>query len=128
RHFYNPYNSGSASGKAQQVEHVVGQDDSGGSGIGVVIGLSAAGGLDGSGGACVGFRSQGSSYSRWTKRRVQTQRLSPQKTTHRQPAFQPSTNSQVPVTEARNADGREMGDSIPTQSSALGGAIEWSLL
>ncbi|GJS84785.1 hypothetical protein Tco_0751326 [Tanacetum coccineum] len=70
----NPYNSGSASGKAQQVEPVVGQDDSGGSGIGAVIVLSAAGGLD------------------------------------------------VPVTEARNADGREMGDGIPTQSSALGGA------
>ncbi|GJV92937.1 hypothetical protein Tco_1540750 [Tanacetum coccineum] len=35
---------GSASGKAQQVEHVVGQHGSGGSGVVVVIDLSAAGG------------------------------------------------------------------------------------
>ncbi|GJR03650.1 hypothetical protein Tco_0526634, partial [Tanacetum coccineum] len=37
-------------------------------------------------------------------------------------------SSQVPVTETRNADGREMGDGIPTQSSAAGGASEWSFM
>ncbi|GJV33022.1 putative ribonuclease H-like domain-containing protein [Tanacetum coccineum] len=36
--------------------------------------------------------------------------------------------SQVLVGETRNADGREMGDDIPTQSSAAGGASEWSFL
>ncbi|GKE07287.1 hypothetical protein Tco_1399305, partial [Tanacetum coccineum] len=36
--------------------------------------------------------------------------------------------SQVPVSETRNADGREMGDGVPTQSSATGGASEWSFL
>ncbi|GKC27232.1 retrotransposon-related protein [Tanacetum coccineum] len=41
---------------------------------------------------------------------------------------QPSTNSQVSVTETRNADGREMCDGIPTQSNAAGGASEWSVL
>ncbi|GJS75721.1 hypothetical protein Tco_0725602 [Tanacetum coccineum] len=30
--------------------------------------------------------------------------------------------------ETRNVDGREMGDGIPTQSSAAGGASEWSFL
>ncbi|GKB38391.1 hypothetical protein Tco_0883333 [Tanacetum coccineum] len=30
------------------------------------------------------------------------------------------------VSETRNADGREMGDGVPTQSSAAGGASEWS--
>nr|GEU94769.1 transposase, MuDR, MULE transposase domain protein [Tanacetum cinerariifolium] len=30
--------------------------------------------------------------------------------------------SQVPVSETRNADGREIGDGVPTQSSAAGGA------
>ncbi|GJZ35892.1 hypothetical protein Tco_0581709 [Tanacetum coccineum] len=32
----------------------------------------------------------------------------------------------VPVTEEMNANRREMGDGIPTQSSAVGGASEWS--
>ncbi|GJU76223.1 hypothetical protein Tco_1273293 [Tanacetum coccineum] len=32
------------------------------------------------------------------------------------------------VSETRNADGREMGNGIPTQSSAAGGASEWSFL
>ncbi|GKA17139.1 hypothetical protein Tco_0696976 [Tanacetum coccineum] len=32
------------------------------------------------------------------------------------------------VTETKNADGREMGDGIPTQSSVAGGASEWSFL
>ncbi|GKA24185.1 hypothetical protein Tco_0710218 [Tanacetum coccineum] len=61
--------SGSASRQTQQVELVVGQDGSGGSGVGAGIGLSVA---DCAGGACVGIGSQGSSYTRWTKRRVQT--------------------------------------------------------
>ncbi|GKD73445.1 crooked neck-like protein 1 [Tanacetum coccineum] len=72
--------SGSVSKQAQQVEPVVGQDGSGRSGVGVVIGLSVA---DCAGGAGVGVGSQ---------------------------------------------DGREMGDGIPTQSSATGGASEWSFL
>ncbi|GKC79123.1 hypothetical protein Tco_1129897, partial [Tanacetum coccineum] len=36
--------------------------------------------------------------------------------------------SQVPVSKTRNANGREMGDGIPTQSSVAGGASEWSFL
>ncbi|GJT59899.1 heat stress transcription factor B-4-like protein [Tanacetum coccineum] len=36
--------------------------------------------------------------------------------------------SQVPVSQTRNAGGREMGDGVPTQSSAAGGASEWSFL
>ncbi|GKF02054.1 hypothetical protein Tco_0028977, partial [Tanacetum coccineum] len=103
--------SGSASRQAQQVEPAVGQDGSGGSGVGVVIGLSVA---DCAGGAGVGVGSQGSSHSRWTKRIVQTERISPQKRTPTQPASQPSINSQVPVSETKNADEREMGDGIPT--------------
>ncbi|GJU60071.1 hypothetical protein Tco_1237837 [Tanacetum coccineum] len=55
-------------------------------------------------------------------------RISPQKRTPTQPASQPSTSSQVPVSETRNADGREIGDDISTQSSAAGGASEWSFL
>nr|GEU54222.1 reverse transcriptase domain-containing protein [Tanacetum cinerariifolium] len=95
----------------------------GGSGAGAVIGLSAAAGQGG-----VGVGSQGSSHIRWTKRRIQTERISPQKRTPTQPASQPSTSSQVLVSETRNVDGREMGDGIPTQSSAAGGASKWSLL
>nr|GEW68320.1 hypothetical protein [Tanacetum cinerariifolium] len=93
----------------------VGHDGSVGSGV--VIGLSAA---IGEGGA--GVASQGSSRSRWTKRRVQTKRISPQKITPTQLASQPSTSSQVPVSETRNPDGREIGDGVPTQSSTAGGA------
>ncbi|GKC37848.1 hypothetical protein Tco_1050232 [Tanacetum coccineum] len=121
--------SDSASRQAQETEPAVGQDGSGGSGVGAVIGLSAAageGGASGPGGA--GVASQGSSHSRWTKRRVQTERISPQKRTPTQPASQPSTSSQVPVSETRNADGIEIGDGVPTQSSAAGGASEWSFL
>ncbi|GKD09479.1 hypothetical protein Tco_1189164 [Tanacetum coccineum] len=55
----------------------VGQDGSGRSGAGAVIGLSAAAGEGG-----VGVASQGSSHSRWTKKRVQTERNSPQKNSH----------------------------------------------
>ncbi|GJU03609.1 hypothetical protein Tco_1113947 [Tanacetum coccineum] len=69
----------------------VGQDGSGGSGAGAVIGLSAAAGEGGA-----GVASQGS--------------------------------SRIPVSETRDADGREMGDGVPTQSSATGGASEWSFL
>nr|GEX00064.1 hypothetical protein [Tanacetum cinerariifolium] len=43
--------------------------------------------------------------------------MTPQKRTLTQPASQPSTSSQVSVSETRNADGREMGDGVPTQSS-----------
>ncbi|GJU09594.1 ribosomal RNA small subunit methyltransferase [Tanacetum coccineum] len=93
--------------QAQQAKPAVGQYGSGGSGVGVVIGLSV---VDCAGGAGVGVGSQGSSHTRWTKRRVQTVRISLQKTTLTQPASQPSTNSQVLVTETRNADGRELGD------------------
>ncbi|GJT64559.1 hypothetical protein Tco_1016039 [Tanacetum coccineum] len=71
---------------------------SGGSGVSAVIGLSAAAG---DGGAL-----------------VQVVQVLPVK-----PASQPSTIYQVPVSETRNADGREMGDGVPTQSSATGGAI-----
>nr|GEU32640.1 hypothetical protein [Tanacetum cinerariifolium] len=90
-------------------------------------GQKATGGLfvvDCACGACVGVGSQGSSHTRWTKKIVQTVRISPQKTTPKQPASQPSTNSQVLVTETRNADEREMSDGIQTQSSAAGGASE----
>ncbi|GKE48630.1 hypothetical protein Tco_1479888, partial [Tanacetum coccineum] len=52
--------------------------------------------------------SQGSSHTGWTKRRVQTVRISLQKTTPTQPISQPSTSSQVPVTEIRNADRRNV--------------------
>ncbi|GJX44054.1 heat stress transcription factor B-4-like protein [Tanacetum coccineum] len=76
----------------------VGQDGSGGSGAGTVIGLSAAAGEGGAGG--LGVASQGLSHSRWTKRRVQTERI----------------------------NGREMGDGVPTQSSAASSASEWSFL
>ncbi|GJR51675.1 hypothetical protein Tco_1402196 [Tanacetum coccineum] len=58
----------------------IGQDGSGRSDVGPVIGLSIAdgqGGAGGPGGAGVG--SQGSSHTRWTKKRVQTERISPQK-------------------------------------------------
>ncbi|GJT98597.1 hypothetical protein Tco_1094115 [Tanacetum coccineum] len=82
--------SGSASRQAQQIEHAVGQDGSGGSGVGVVIGFSAAIGQGG-----LGVDSQGLSHTRWTKK--------------------------------INEDGREMGDGIPTKSSAGGGASEWFL-
>nr|GEW86898.1 hypothetical protein [Tanacetum cinerariifolium] len=66
--------SGSASRQAQQAEPVVGQDGLGGSGVDVIIGLFV---VDGAGGAGVGVGSQGSSHTRWTKRRVQTVRISP---------------------------------------------------
>ncbi|GKF72644.1 hypothetical protein Tco_0208758, partial [Tanacetum coccineum] len=70
---------GSESRQAQQTEPAVGQDGSGGSGAGVVLGLSVAGkgAAGGIGGA--GVARQSSSCTRWIKRRVQTQRISPQK-------------------------------------------------
>ncbi|GKE97661.1 hypothetical protein Tco_0021012 [Tanacetum coccineum] len=34
----------------------------------------------------------------------------------------------VAMSETRNADEREMGDGVPTQSSVAGGASEWSFL
>ncbi|GJZ47898.1 hypothetical protein Tco_0601730 [Tanacetum coccineum] len=106
-------------------EPTVGQDGSGGSGVGDVIGLSIA---DYACGAGVGVGSQCSSHTRWTKKKVETVRISLQKTTPTQSASQPSTNSQVPVTETKNVDGREMGDGIPTQSNAASGASEWSFM
>ncbi|GKD95413.1 hypothetical protein Tco_1375250, partial [Tanacetum coccineum] len=115
----NAEGSGSASRQAQQTEPAVGQDGSGGLGVG-------EGGAGDPGGA--GVASQGSSHTRWTRKRVQTERISPQKRTPTQPANQPSTSSQVPVSQTRNAYGREMGDGVPTQSSAAGGASEWSFL
>ncbi|GJS79509.1 heat stress transcription factor B-4-like protein [Tanacetum coccineum] len=125
----NAEGSGSASRQAQQTEPTVGQDGSGGSGAGTVIGLSVAASEGGVGDPCgAGVDSQGSSHTRWTKRRVQTERISPQKRTPTQPASQPSTSSQVPVSQIRNGDGREMGNDVPTQSSAAGGASEWSFL
>ncbi|GJY76440.1 shikimate O-hydroxycinnamoyltransferase [Tanacetum coccineum] len=66
--------SGRSSRQAQQTELAVCQDGSGGSGAGVVIGLSADASQVGASAA-----SQGSSHSKWTKSRIQTQRLSPQK-------------------------------------------------
>ncbi|GKA90294.1 hypothetical protein Tco_0812164 [Tanacetum coccineum] len=107
-------------------EPAAGQDGLGGSGAGAVIGLSTTAGEGGQGGA--GVANQGSPLSIWTKSIVQTKRISPQKRTPTQPASQPSTSSQVPVSETRNADGREMGDGVPTQSSAAGGASEWCFL
>nr|GEU80517.1 hypothetical protein [Tanacetum cinerariifolium] len=103
-------------GRKATREPAVCQDGLGGSGVGAVVGLSAA---TGEGGA--GVASEGLSCSRWIKRRVQTERISPQKRTPTQPVSQPSTSSQKPMSETRNADGREMGDGIPTQSSAAGG-------
>nr|GEU37276.1 hypothetical protein [Tanacetum cinerariifolium] len=91
----------------------------GGSGASVVIGLSAAagdeGGASGPGGA--GIASKGSSHSRWIKRRVNTKRISPQKRTPTQPASQPSTSTQVPMSKTRNVDGTEMGNGVPAQLS-----------
>ncbi|GJY92976.1 heat stress transcription factor B-4-like protein [Tanacetum coccineum] len=78
-------------------------------------GLSDAaseGGVGDPGGA--GVASQGSSYTRWTRRRVQIEIISPQKRTPTQPASQPYTNSEVPVSQTRYTDGREMGDGVPT--------------
>ncbi|GJW56748.1 crooked neck-like protein 1, partial [Tanacetum coccineum] len=98
----NAEGSGSASRQAQQTEPAVGQDGSGGSGAGVVIGLSAAAGEGGAGDpGGAGVASQGSSHTRWTRRRVQTERISPQKRTPTQPANQPSTSSQVSASQTR---------------------------
>ncbi|GKD14891.1 hypothetical protein Tco_1199298 [Tanacetum coccineum] len=98
------------------------------SGAGAIIRLSTAGegGAGGPGGA--GVASQGSSHSRWTKRRVQIERISSQKRTLTQHVSQSSTSSQVPVSETRNAYGKEIGDGVPTQSSAVGCASEWYFL
>nr|GEZ16421.1 hypothetical protein [Tanacetum cinerariifolium] len=64
-----------------------------GSGVSDVICLSVAGGQPGR--ARVGVGVQNSSPYRWTKRRVQAQRLSLQKRTPTQPASQPSSHSQL---------------------------------
>ncbi|GKD98380.1 hypothetical protein Tco_1382277, partial [Tanacetum coccineum] len=89
-------NNAEANGSASmQPQQAVGQDGLGGSGVGVVISLSAADGQRGAGGA------DGAGVG---------------------------VGSQVLVSETRNTDGREMGDGIPTQSSAAGGTGEWSIL
>nr|GEW01522.1 putative ribonuclease H-like domain-containing protein [Tanacetum cinerariifolium] len=102
----NAEGSGSASRQAQQTKPVVGQDSLGRSGVGAVIGLSAAaseGGAGDPGGASdpsvAGVSSQGSSQTRWTRRRVQIERISPQKGTPTQLSSQPSTSSQVSVSQ-----------------------------
>ncbi|GJY85627.1 hypothetical protein Tco_0499653 [Tanacetum coccineum] len=78
----------------------------------------------GEGGA--GVASKGSSHTRLTKRRVQTERISPQKRTPTQPASQPFTSSQVLVSETRNADRIEMGDGVTNAVKHSSGASEWS--
>ncbi|GJW39468.1 hypothetical protein Tco_0065313, partial [Tanacetum coccineum] len=114
--------SGNASRQAQQAEHVVGLDGSGGlgvgkvpnaygSGVGVVIGLSVIGRKCGHVGVSVG--SQSCTPSRWKKRYKHKDLV--HKKTLTQLASQPLTHSQVQVTQTRNADGREMGDGILTQ-------------
>ncbi|GKE98966.1 hypothetical protein Tco_0022317 [Tanacetum coccineum] len=125
----NAEGSDSASRQAQQTEPAVDQDGLDESGAGAVIGLFAAAGEGGAGDpGGAGVSSQGSSHTRRTRRRVQTQRISPQKRTLTQLASQPYTSSEVLVSPTRNADEREMGDGVPTQSSAAGGASEWSFL
>nr|GEV30589.1 hypothetical protein [Tanacetum cinerariifolium] len=114
----NAEGSGSAFRQAQQTEPAVGQDGSGGPGAGVVIGLSATAGEGGAGDpGGAGVSNQCSSHTRWTRRIVQTERISQQKRTLTQPVSQPSTSFEVPVSQTRNTDGREMGDGVPTQSS-----------
>nr|GEV65951.1 hypothetical protein [Tanacetum cinerariifolium] len=121
----NAEGGSSESRQAQQTEPTVGQDGLGGSGVGTVIGLSAAAGEGGAGDpGGAGVASQGSSHNRWTRRRVQTKRISLQKRTPTQTTSQPSTSFKVPVSQTKNADGREMGDGVPTQSSAACGVSE----
>nr|GEU84205.1 hypothetical protein [Tanacetum cinerariifolium] len=93
-------------------------------------GLSVTGGVGGAGG--VGVSSQGLSHTRWTKRRVQTERISPQKRTLTQPASQPSTSSQVSglgcggylrdyvrVVAGTNDEGKQSGDLVEMPSEAV---------
>ncbi|GJT87633.1 heat stress transcription factor B-4-like protein [Tanacetum coccineum] len=103
----NAEGSGSASRQAQQTQPTVDQDGSGGSGFCVVLGLSAAGegAASGPGGHDAGEGKGAAGVAR-----------------------QGSSRSQVPMSQTRNADGREMGDGVPTQLSAAGGASEWSFL
>nr|GEX34456.1 hypothetical protein [Tanacetum cinerariifolium] len=78
--FVKDEGSGSASRQAQQTEPEVGQDGLGGSGVGFVIDLFDAAGEGGAGDlGDAGVASQGSSHTRWTRKRVQTERISPQK-------------------------------------------------
>nr|GEV66649.1 hypothetical protein [Tanacetum cinerariifolium] len=72
----NKYHVSGLLGDQCVVDVVIGQDGLGGLGAGAVIGLSAATGEGGAvdpGGA--GVTSQGSSHTRWTRRRVQTKIL-----------------------------------------------------
>ncbi|GJW52206.1 hypothetical protein Tco_0093557 [Tanacetum coccineum] len=94
--------TGSASRQAQQEEPIAGQNGLGGSGVGAVIGLFVADCAGGAGGAC----GAGVGVEVKVKRKVQTKRISLQNITPTQPASQPSTNSQLPVTETRNVYGR----------------------
>ncbi|GKA51169.1 hypothetical protein Tco_0744365, partial [Tanacetum coccineum] len=118
-------------------EPVVGQDGSGGSSAGVVIGLSIAAGQGGAGGpGDVGVGSQGDNNAEASgsasRQAQQTEPAVGQDglggSSDGAVIGQPFTSSQVLVSETRNADGREMGDGVPTHSSAAGGATEWSFL
>nr|GEY42561.1 hypothetical protein [Tanacetum cinerariifolium] len=74
----NAEGSGSASRQAQQIEPGFSQDGSGRLGVGDIIGLSAVAGEGGAGDpGGAGVANQGSSHTRWTRRRVQTERISP---------------------------------------------------
>ncbi|GJZ14587.1 hypothetical protein Tco_0550264 [Tanacetum coccineum] len=103
----NAEGSGSASRQAQQTQHAIDQDGSSGSGFSAVLGLSTAG--EGAAG-CPGGHDAGEGEGAAGVAR------------------QGSSRSQVPVSQTRNADRREMGDGVPTQSSTAGGASEWSFL
>nr|GEU32582.1 hypothetical protein [Tanacetum cinerariifolium] len=106
--------SGSASRQAQQTEPSAGQDGSGGLGVGVVI-------------ICLLLMMKVVQvFPVKVHPIVDGQRVKYKqkefvyKKTPTQPASQPSTSSQVPVSETRNTEGREIGYGVPTQSSAAG--------
>nr|GEU45422.1 hypothetical protein [Tanacetum cinerariifolium] len=103
--------SSNASRQAQQAEPVVGQDASGGSSVGQVPNAYGSG-------VGVVIDVQREEYKK--KDLVHEKELPFNLKVKLQPIVQ--------VTETRNADGREMGDGIPTQSSAVAGASEWAIL
>nr|GEX53418.1 hypothetical protein [Tanacetum cinerariifolium] len=90
-------------------------------------GLHATAGQGGVGGRSAGVASQGSSHIRWKKEEYKQKELVQQKNSH---STCKSTyyGFSSATSETRNADGREMGDAIPTQLSAVGGASQWSFL
>lgn len=79
-----------------------------GGAVGQVGTVGIAGAASGQVGAAVA--SQGSTKTRWTKKRVQTERTSPKKGSQTKTAGRPRTRSRA-----------ALGDAIPTQSSAAGG-------